>query len=75
MHNWPGLFVVAALLFPSFAAHSQSNGRKVPDRNSASARRTVVGPRGPMNDAIAAGATATITVRPVPPNPHFSPRG
>lgn len=62
MYTKRSFLAVGALAIVALAQTRLESG---PPRESM--KRTVTGPNGPINEAIAAGATATVTLQPVPP--------
>jgi hypothetical protein len=68
MRNFYGILAIAVFGLAPLSVQSQSNPNAVKDGASKSpALRTITGPARTMNQAIAAGATATVTLQPVPP--------
>jgi|CXWL01.1.fsa_nt_gi hypothetical protein len=69
MCNLPyaALFVLTAFAMSSLAGSPQPGSSTAPSEARSRIRQAVTGPERTMNQAIAVGATATITLQPVPP--------
>lgn len=61
------LFLLGAVVLSSFAAPPESASRSVPPETRSRVHQSVTGPTSTINQALAAGATATITLQPVAP--------